>query len=82
VQDTHGLSHISVLCEPSVDMAPGGPYWHPNNGTESFLCALCDYNDAIDAVTENPVNFKYPTRRWKPDQEAPGPVTCLFCLGA
>lgn len=90
VLDAHGLAHASVLCnnvqhvgtalegsDPegivTVDMSS------PRTDATSFLVAMCDYCEMFDDV-ESPTAFTYPERRWPLEQEAPGVVTCLFCL--
>lgn len=84
VADEHGVHHASVLCNgarvppnATVDVAPRV------DGAEPFLVAMCDFMVCIDAaVMYEPHSLKHPDRRWPVDQEAPGVITCLFCLGS
>lgn len=73
VRDDTGVQHTAVLCDQDPACCD-----HP------FVVTMCDYYEAIDeAVVTGRMNskFKYPSRRWEPDQEGPGVITCLLCLG-
>lgn len=74
VVDGDGVAHISILC--TVQRGVTGALLPP------FVCAMCDYFDAIDrAAQPDPAGFRFPERTWTPDDEAPGVVSCIFCLG-
>ena len=78
VCDEHGVQHASVLCNTSASAAPARAAEGP-----AFVVAMCDFFECVDkAVMYEPSSLKYPVRRWPLEQESPGVITCLVCLGS
>jgi hypothetical protein len=76
VRDEFGVNHASVLC--SSDRALKSV-----KTEQPFVVAMCDFFEYIDAsATYDAAQPEYPQRRWSIDQEAPGVITCLVCLGS
>lgn len=78
IVDEQGVVHAAILC---TDDKAGAAQVFGERIEAPFVCTLCDYFDAINAVLDNPMSFQYPKRRWPPDKETHGMETCLFCLG-
>lgn len=89
VRDSHGVFHVSVLCNSTGHIGEGSSEGivrmaviTASPDDPPFLCTMCDYFECIDkAAQHDPASFGYPRRRWTLDQEIPGVVTCIFCLG-
>ena len=86
VCDEHGLHHASVLCNALDEViSMGAVAIRSPRVTDDgpFAVALCDFFACVDdVVTRYAHRMEYPTRRWRADQEAPGVVSCLACLGS
>lgn len=70
VTDEHGVRHAST------HVTPRRPF-----GTGSFVLARCSYFEWLDDMSLGEMVLDYPVQRWPIDQEVPGVITCLMCLG-
>lgn len=84
VCDDAGVHHAAVLCNGARVPSNASVVAAPRvDGEAPFVVAMCDFFACIDqAVMYEPSSLKHPERRWSIDQEAPGVITCLFCLGS
>lgn len=64
--------HLTIVDEHGVT--------HVSILCHSFVCTMCDFCQAIDDTAVFG-ELKHPDRRWPVENEKPGVVNCISCLG-